>query len=220
MLTASMLEEDYKELSDEERLEMVRDLVEQADRSRLIVSNLLDFARESEMKTGLLQIKDLTEEVIQLTANEIKHSKVKVARRFASNLPPFHGDRQQISQVFVNLVLNAIDAMPDGGTLTVTTRITDARDYITVEIEDTGVGIPEYELPNIFDPFFTSKPHGKGTGLGLSVSLGIIRKHGGDIRVASRPNEGTVFTVLLPTAKVPAKMSDGSRQDAGTRDHP
>jgi signal transduction histidine kinase len=220
MLTASMLEEDYKELSDEERLEMVRDLVEQADRSRLIVSNLLDFARESEMKTGLLQIKDLIEEVIQLTANEIKHSKVKVARRFASNLPPFHGDRQQISQVFVNLVLNAIDAMPDGGTLTVTTRITDARDYITVEIEDTGVGIPEYELPNIFDPFFTSKPHGKGTGLGLSVSLGIIRKHGGDIRVASRPNEGTVFTVLLPTAKVPAKMSDGSRQDAGTRDHP
>jgi signal transduction histidine kinase len=209
MLTASMLEEDYTDLSDRERLDMVKDLVEQADRSRVIVSNLLDFARESEMKTGLLQIQDLMEEVLQLTANEIKLSKVKVVRQFASNLPSFHGDRQQLNQVFLNLVLNAIDAMPTGGTLTVTTEIADEPDYIMVEIKDTGVGIPEHVLANIFDPFFTSKPPGKGTGLGLSVSLGIIQKHGGDIRVRSHPNVGTTFTVLLPVTKVPARISNG-----------
>jgi signal transduction histidine kinase len=210
MLTAAMLEEDYAELSDEERLDMVKDLVEEAERSRGIVRNLLDFARESEIKTGLLQIQDLMEEILHLTSNQFKLSKANIVRQYASNLPAFHGDRQQIDQVFLNLVLNAIDAMPGGGTLTVTTRIADERDYIMVEIADTGVGIPEHKLANIFDPFYTSKPTGKGTGLGLSVSLGIIQKHGGDIRVRSREGEGTTFTVLLPTAKVPPKMSDGS----------
>jgi len=210
MLTAAMLEEDYAELSDEERLDMVNDLVGEAERSRMIVRNLLDFARESEIKTGLLKIQDLIDEILHLTFNQFKLSKVKVVRQYGSNLPAFHGDRQQVTQVFLNLVLNAIDAMPGGGTFTVTTRIADERDYIMVEIADTGIGIPEHELASIFDPFFTSKPSGKGTGLGLSVSLGIIQNHGGDIRVRSRTGEGTTFTVLLPTAKVPPKMSDGS----------
>jgi len=210
MLTAAMLEEDYAELSDEERLDMVKDLVEEAERSRIIVRNLLDFARESGIKTGLLKIQDLIDEILHLTSNQFKLSKVKVVRQYASNLPACHGDRQQFYQVFLNLVLNAIDAMPGGGTLTVATRIADKRDYIMVEIADTGVGIPEHELASIFDPFFTSKPTGKGTGLGLSVSLGIVQKHGGDIRVRSRTGEGTTFTVLLPPAKVPPKMSDGS----------
>jgi signal transduction histidine kinase len=209
MLTAYMLEEDYAVLRDQERLDMVRDLVEQAERSRTIVRNLLDFARESEITTDLLQIQDLIEEILQLTSNEIKLSKVKVVRRFAANLPSFHGDRQQINQVFLNLVLNAIDAMPGGGTLAITTQVASERDYIKVEIADTGVGIPQHKLANIFDPFFTTKPTGKGTGLGLSVSLGIIRRHGGDIRVRSLANRGTTFTVLLPMAKVPARLSNG-----------
>jgi signal transduction histidine kinase len=210
MLTAAMLDEDYADLSDEERLDMVKDLVDQAERSRTIVRNLLDIARESEIETGRLQTKDLIEEILRLTSNEIKLSKVKVDRRFATNLPAFYGDRQQINQVFLNLVLNAIDAMPDGGVLTVTTGMADERDYIKVEITDTGAGIPDHMLSNVFDPFFTTKPTGKGTGLGLSVSLGIIRKHGGDIRARSRVGEGTTFTVLLPTAKVPARISSGS----------
>jgi two-component system NtrC family sensor kinase len=210
MLTAYMLEEDYAEYSDTERLDMIRDLIEQAERSRTIVRNLLDFARESELTTDLLQVQDLMEEILRLASNQIKLSKVKVVRQFASNLPAFHGDRQQITQVFLNLVLNAIDAMPDGGTLTVSTRVEGERDYVVLEIADTGVGIPEHVLANIFDPFFTTKPTGKGTGLGLSVSLGIVRTHGGDIRVRSRTNEGTTFTVLLPTAKVPARISRDS----------
>ncbi len=210
MLTASMLEEDFGNLPDEERLDMVRDLVDQAERSRVIVRNLLDFAREGEMKTGLIQIQDLIEEILQLTSNQCKLSKVKVDRRFSANLPAFHGDRQQISQVLLNLVLNAIDAMPGGGSLTVATGLAEERDYIMVQITDTGVGIPEHVLPSIFDPFFTTKPTGKGTGLGLSVSLGIVRKHGGDIRVRSRINEGTTFMVLLPMVKVPARISNAT----------
>lgn len=209
MLTAYMLQEDYRDLSDQERLDMVGDLVDQAERSRTIVRNLLDFARESELKTDLLQIQDLIEEILQLTSNEIKHSSVKVVRRFSDNLPAFHGDRQQINQVFLNLVLNAIDAMPDGGTLAITTQLADERDFVKVEVADTGVGIQKHVLDNIFDPFFTTKSTGKGTGLGLSVSLGIVRQHGGDIRVRSLPDMGTTFTVLLPTAKVPARISDG-----------
>jgi two-component system NtrC family sensor kinase len=204
MLTASMLQEDYKELSDVDRLDMVGDLVDQAERSRKIVRNLLDFARESEMKSDLLHTQQLMEEVLQLASNQIKLAKVKVVREFAPNLPGFHGDRQQISQVLLNLVLNAIDAMPGGGTLGVSTGISGERDYVTIEVSDTGIGIPEHLLGNVFDPFFTTKPTGKGTGLGLSVSLGIVQHHGGDIRVRSRAGHGTTFTVLLPTAKVPA----------------
>jgi signal transduction histidine kinase len=204
MLTASMLKEDYADLPDEERLDMVSDLVDQAERSRIIVRNLLDFAREGSVKPELVQIQDLIEEILQLTSSQIKLFKVKVARQFAPSLPASHGDRQQISQVLLNLVLNAIDAMPDGGTLAVTTRIADDRDYVAVEFADSGVGIPEHVLGSIFDPFFTTKPTGKGTGLGLSLSLGIVRRHGGDIQVRSRPNEGTKFTVLLPVAEAPA----------------
>ena len=90
------------------------------------------------------------------------------------------------------------------------TGLAEERDFIMVQIADTGAGIPEHVLPSIFDPFFTTKPTGKGTGLGLSVSLGIVRKHGGDIRVRSRTGEGTTFLVLLPMVKVPARISNGS----------
>lgn len=204
MLTASVLREDYATLADADRLDMVDDLVEQAERARNIVRNLLDFAREGGMKTDLVQTRDVLEETLQLTSNQIKLAKVRVERHLAPGLPPFRGNRQQISQVFLNLLLNAIDAMPAGGTLTVGTHLSDGRDHIAVEISDTGVGIPEHALGSIFDPFFTTKPTGKGTGLGLSVSLGIVQRHGGDILVHSRPNEGTRFTVLLPVATAPA----------------
>jgi two-component system NtrC family sensor kinase len=202
MLTAAILQEDYKSLSDEDRIDMANDLVDQAQRSQKIVRNLLDFARESEMKTELFQVRDLIEEVLRLTTNQMKLSKVKPNRQFADNLPPIHGDKAQLNQVFLNIVLNAVDAMPQGGVLTVKTGVN--QEYLKVDVSDTGVGIPEHILNSIFDPFFTTKSTGKGTGLGLSVSLGIIRKHGGDIQVKSIPNEGTTFTVLLPTAKVPA----------------
>ena len=210
MLTASMLQEDYPDLDDAERLDMVNDLVEQAERSQKIIRNLLEFAREREINTQLFQLKDLLSETLEFVNNQLKLSKVKVNCRFAPNLAPVRGDKQQLTQVFLNLILNAIDAIPDRGTLTIETDTVKEGDYLKVDFTDTGIGIPDHVLPNIFDPFFTTKSRGKGTGLGLSVSLGIVRKHGGDIRVSSQINKGSIFSVLLPMAKVPAKISEAS----------
>jgi signal transduction histidine kinase len=204
MLTASMLIEDYESLPEEEKLDMARDLLNQAERSQKIVRNLLDFARESEISTELLQAGDLIEGTIQLVHNQIKLAKVKVSLAFTSNLPSIHGDRQQLTQVFLNIILNALDAMPEGGVLTMATALAKEGDFITIDFADTGNGIPEHIIPNIFDPFFSTKRRGRGTGLGLSVSLGIIQKHGGEIRLKSQVNKGTTFTINLPIAKVPA----------------
>jgi two-component system NtrC family sensor kinase len=204
MLTASMLQEDYSEIDDTERLDMINDLVEQAGRSQKIIRNLLEFAREREIDTSLFQLDDILEESLQLVTNQLKLYKVKIERRFASNLEPISGDKQQLIQVFLNLALNAIDAMPDGGTLIIETNTVNEGGYLKVNFTDSGMGIPDHVKPHIFDPFFTTKSQGKGTGLGLSVSLGIIRKHGGDIRVESQIDKGSTFTVLLPIAKIPA----------------
>jgi signal transduction histidine kinase len=204
MLTASMLQEDYSEIDDVERLDMINDLVEQAARSQKIIRNLLEFAREREIDTSLFQLDDILEESLQLVTNQLKLYKVKIERRFASNLEPISGDKQQLIQVFLNLTLNAIDGMPDGGTLIIETNTVKEGDYLKVDFTDSGTGIPDHVKPHIFDPFFTTKSQGKGTGLGLSVSLGIIRKHGGDIQVESQMNKGSTFTVLLPIAKIPA----------------
>ncbi|OHB67981.1 MAG: hypothetical protein A2V70_09850, partial [Planctomycetes bacterium RBG_13_63_9] len=206
MITACMLIEDYQILSDQERLEMAHDLLNQAERARKTVRSLLEFARESEIQTVLLQVKDLIEGTLQLAHNQIKLMNVKIDRHYTSNLPPIHGDRQQLNQVFLNIILNALDAMPEGGTLTVTASHAKEEGFIAIDFSDTGTGIPEHILPSIFDPFFTSKPLGKGTGLGLSVSLGIVQKHGGEIRVKSHVARGSTFTILLPKAKVPAQL--------------
>ncbi len=205
-LTAAMLEEDYETLDDEERLDMIRDLTTQAERATRIVRNLLDFARESEIESELLDVGKLIDETLQLTANEIKLKKAKVECRVNANLPPIHGDKQHLSQVFLNLILNALDAMPGGGILEIGVEKASEPGYIAVKVKDNGDGIPDHIVTSIFDPFFTTKHRGKGTGLGLSVSLGIVKKHGGDIRVESKPGRGSTFTVLLPITAVPAEF--------------
>jgi two-component system, NtrC family, sensor kinase len=203
-LTAEMLKEDYRQLGDEERLDMIQDLIDQAERSQRIVRNLLDFARETEIKAEHLNVKELLDDTLKLATNQIKLAKVKVKINVPSTLPPTYGDRQQLRQVILNLVLNAIDAMPDGGTLTVSAANSNEREHLEVRVEDTGTGIPAHVLPKIFDPFFTTKPSAGGTGLGLSVSLGIIRRHGGDIHVNTEVGKGTCFTLLMPIAMIPA----------------
>ncbi|UCE67249.1 MAG: HAMP domain-containing protein [Candidatus Zixiibacteriota bacterium] len=205
-LTAFMLEEDYDNLSDKERLEMVRDLIKEADRSKNIVRNLLDFARESEIDTEHLNIEELVSETIKLAQNRIRLKGVKVDAAFPDNMPLIHGDRQQLVQVFLNLILNAVDAMSKGGLLKISSPHSDLPDFITVKFEDNGCGIPHHMLSSIFDPFFTTKSTGHGTGLGLSVTQGIIEKHGGDINVESEVGVGTTFSVSFPVAKIPASL--------------
>jgi two-component system NtrC family sensor kinase len=214
MLTAAALEEDYQELPDSIRLGMVTDLVGESERAQRIVRNLLDFARESTIHLGAIDPQRLVEETLRLATNQIKLGKVKVRGEIDANLPPIHGDFQQLTQVLLNIVLNALDAMPGGGTLTVCIRNPLGRDQVSLEFTDTGTGMPEHVVANIFDPFFTTKPGAKGTGLGLSVSLGIIQQHGGHILVKSTPEEGTTFTVQLPVAMVPAPHPDGAPEES------
>jgi signal transduction histidine kinase len=205
-LTAFMLEEDYNSLDDNERLEMVRDLIKEAERSKNIVRNLLDFVREGEIQTEHLSIADLISETIKLAQNKIKLRGVKVKAAFPENMPFIHGDRQQLVQVFLNIILNAVDAMSKGGILKISSPHSDLPDFILVKFEDNGCGIPHHMLSSIFDPFFTTKTTGHGTGLGLSVSKGIIEKHGGDFSVESEVGKGTIFYVSFPMAKIPATL--------------
>jgi len=208
MLTSSALMEEYKQLSNEEREDMINDLLHESERAQKIVRKLLDFAREGEMESEAFEIGEVIARTIQLAGNQIDLANVKVRGESDSSVPQVYGDKQQISRVFLNIILNALDAMPKGGTLTISVRNTKDREYVAIDFTDTGVGIPEHKLTEIFDPFYTTKKNGKGTGLGLSVSLGIVQQHGGEIKVASKVNEGSTFTVLLSAAKIPANMPE------------
>ena len=201
-ITAHMLLEDYDALPDDQRKEMIQDVVNEAHRSKKIISNLLDFARESSAKLEPLSLDHLLEETIRLASNKIKLSSIKIKFQAVENLPRIHGDKQQLVQVFLNVILNAIDASPKGGEIEVIVMLANEPDYLAVKIVDFGNGIPEHILPSIFDPFFTTKCSGKGTGLGLSVSQGIIAKHRGRIHVSSKEGAGTTFTVILPITTI------------------
>ena len=209
-LTADMLFEDYDTLSDAERKEMIGDVVNEAGRSKKIISNLLDFARESGSQLEPLDLVHLLKETINLASNQIKLSGIKIEFQTADNLPRVHGDSQQLEQVFLNLILNAIDASPKGSKIQVIIVPADDPHYLAVKIIDFGSGIPRHILSSIFDPFFTTKGKGKGTGLGLSVSQGIVGKHGGRIRVSSREGAGSSFTVTLPVTTIPAEIGTTS----------
>ncbi len=206
-LTAHMLLEDYEDLDDDERKEMISDMISESGRSKKIISNLLDFARESSSQVESLDLSKLLEETIALASNQLKLSGIKITFHATDNLPRVHGDGQQLQQVFLNLILNAVDASPKGSLVQVLVLPEDDPSYVAVKVMDSGTGIPEHILPSIFDPFFTTKAKGKGTGLGLSVSQGIVGKHGGRIRVASKEGQGATFTVTLPITTIPARIS-------------
>ena len=200
-LSAHMLLEDYDRLSHEERKEMVVDVVNEAERSKKIIANLLDFARESGSQLEPLDLARLLEDTIHLAANQIKLSGIKIELHVSDNIPRIHGDGQQLRQVFLNLLLNAIDASDKGQKIQVFVLPVDT--HVVVKVIDFGKGIPKHILGSIFDPFFTTKAKGKGTGLGLSVSQGIVAKHGGQIQVTSKEGEGSTFMVSLPITTIP-----------------
>ena len=214
MLTAAMLDEDYPELDDDDKLEMIRDISSETERSRRIVRNLLDFARESETRMEALDLRKIVDEAVQLVANQVRMARAQMAVQASDDLPPVHGDRQMLCQVFVNLILNAVDSVGDGGRIEVAVHPDREDGYLAVDVRDNGAGIPEHVLSHIFDPFFTTKSKGRGTGLGLSVSLGIVRKLDGYIRVASTPDVGSTFTVVPPVTRVPSPVSVRDRNPA------
>ena len=201
MLTAAVLQEDFDSLPTDEKHELIGDIVEQTERARKIIRNLLDFARESEISTERLKISEVVSNAINLAANQLKLSRVRLVCDISNDLPEINGDRQYLSQVFLNLILNAADAMENGGTLTISSDMSLDTQCIAIKFRDTGPGMSPRVLKSIFDPFFTTKSSGSGTGLGLSVSLGIVQKHGGEIKVESTVGDGSTFTVILPVAQ-------------------
>jgi len=213
-ISGAMLKEEYASLSDPERLARVDEIIGQAERAERIVRNLLDFARESEAKTERLELPRLLDETIRLAGNQLSIARVRVTSEVPANLPAIHGDRQQLHQVFLNLLLNAADAMPKGGKLIIRGSASEDPGFAVIRVIDEGMGIPAHLLDSIFDPFFTTKTKGKGTGLGLSVSLGIVRQHGGNIKVESEVGRGTTVTVFLPVSNIPAPISSGAAEPA------
>jgi two-component system NtrC family sensor kinase len=171
-------------------------IVRETERVRGIVRSLLDFARQSAPSKELLDMNRVVQDTVKLVRKQAERGKVVIDERLDGGLPPVLGDRNQLAQVFVNLALNAIEAMPAGGLLTVSTGARDGR--VVIVFSDTGCGIKAEDLDRVFDPFFTTKPPGEGTGLGLSVSYGTVEQHGGDLTVQSREGEGTTMTVVLP----------------------
>jgi signal transduction histidine kinase len=209
MLTSEVLVEDYELHEDEERLDMLRELIGETERARTIVHNLLDFARESDTQLQRLQLRSVVDETLALVANQAKVKKIRLRSTVPDDLPAVHGDRQLLSQVFMNLILNAVDVLPEKGNIDIALADEQREGFLGVDITDNGPGIPDHVLSRIFDPFFTTKPQGKGTGLGLSVSRGIVRKLGGYLLVASRLGQGTTFTVMLPLTDAVALTAPG-----------
>jgi signal transduction histidine kinase len=171
-------------------------IIRETTRVREIVRGLLDFARQSAPAKEQLDINDVIRRTMQLLRSQKDFRKITIEESLDDKLPRLLGDKNQLQQVFLNLSLNALEAMPEGGLLRVETNV--EHDRIRIVFADTGIGIKEQDLEQIFDPFFTTKPVGKGTGLGLSVSYGTIQQHGGSIEVESEEGRGTLFTILLP----------------------
>ena len=168
-------------------------------RARHIVQGLLDFARQQKAAWADANINDVVRSVLNLSRVRTTSGNVKVITEMNAALPPICCDAEQLKQVFMNIVNNAMDAMPRGGTLTVRSRLEQAG-MVAVDVTDTGDGIAPEAMSRIFEPFFTTKPMGQGTGLGLAVSHQIVKKHGGTIRVESTVGTGSTFTISLPLA--------------------
>jgi len=165
------------------------------------VKNLLEFARQSEPEMRILNINEVLKQSVAITAHAAELQNIKMAINLNSELPNIEGDSDKLQQVFVNMIINAIQAMPDGGELTIATLFAKDDNFVEIEISDTGCGILEENIKKLFDPFFSTKETGEGTGLGLSVSLGIVERHGGAIDVRSKIGDGSTFTIKLPIRK-------------------
>jgi len=166
-----------------------------------IVHQLLRFARQPSGVRNLVDLNGLVTEVTHLARLQYRSSRMHIVTRFG-DVAPVDGDTDLLNQLFLNLAMNAFQAMTDGGILTITTTTDESGDAV-VCLEDTGPGLDAEDLGQIFEPFYTTKEVGEGTGLGLSVALGIVQAHGGTIEAANRPEGGARFTIRLPGAPEP-----------------
>ena len=178
----------------------------QAERATNIVNNLLNFSRTgSATEFGEIDIAHVLNDTLQLLEPQLRRSQIEIVRDYEPDAPLVYGNAGKLQQVFTNLILNARDAIPDGGRITLSTSTLDDGSLV-VEVADTGIGIAAENVAKIYDPFYTTKGVGRGTGLGLAVSYGIVQEHAGHINVDSTPGQGTAFRITLPTALNRARL--------------
>jgi signal transduction histidine kinase len=183
-------------ISKEIALDYLSKMDSELTRSTKLIRSLLDFARQSPPTLREIELNDVVNQALDLTAHSAELQHVEVIRELAPSLPKLMADFDQLQQVCTNLILNAIQAMPDGGRLTLRTSANSSQ--VIIEVQDTGCGISPENMRKLFTPFFTTKEKGKGVGLGLAVAHGIIQRHQGRIEVQTKEGEGTTFTIYLP----------------------
>jgi two-component system, NtrC family, sensor kinase len=195
-LTALTLEDTPP--SDPNRENLV-EVLNQSQRCRGIVKGLLDFSRQSKGNMEALDMNALVNDTLSLIGKQAQFFNIRIVKDLDPDLPAVTGDRSQFQQVFMNLLINAVQAMNEKGVVSIDTR-SGPGEHVEVRISDTGRGIPPDQIDLIFDPFFSTKESGHGTGLGLSIAYGIVSNHRGTISVESEVDKGTTFTIRLPAA--------------------
>jgi two-component system, NtrC family, sensor kinase len=213
---------------DSEEFKLIKTIERQGFNCKKIVENLMTFARAPEKAQYDTDINGCVETLLEVVKGPTLTKKVKIHLDLEEGLPRVRGDADQLQQVFLNLINNAVLAMPQGGDLTITTRLAADRERVQIAFADTGVGIKKDNLAKIYDPFFTTRKVGEGTGLGLSVSYAIIQKFGGTIHCESKMKEeagdqgsGTTFTISLPLAAPEAAEAPGAKAgQVGAESHP
>lgn len=203
------------EASDQHQSDL-KTIVKEVQRCKNIVAALLDFARQRQSTVQDVDLNKLVLSILDVEKIHPRYQAVSFVLELDSNLPPIQADPTQLREVFINLIMNAAEAMPDGGQITLRT-IADPPEMVTIEVSDTGSGISTENLSKIFNPFFTTKPLGKGTGLGLAITYGIVKLHRGQIDVKSRIGEGTTFSITLPLR---APNFGGNTADQSTKPVP
>jgi two-component system NtrC family sensor kinase len=199
LVLSSLVVEDLKD--DDPHRENLQEVIKQTMRCRDIVKGLLQFSRQEEGKTEYVKVNDILINTLSLIEKQALFHNIEVVKNLDAELPYILGDNSQLQQVFINVILNAVQAMKEIGTLTINTTHDKKNDMVVIEISDTGCGIPEEMIDRIFDPFFTTKEVGEGTGLGLSIAYGIVTKHHGRMRVNSKVGEGSTFTIKIPAVE-------------------
>jgi len=186
-----------KQVTPEELEKKLATMEKETERCTRIIKSLLDFARQTQPSIRLTDITKPIENALIMSGHQAELSNVKIIKQYGQDIPQIEADPDQLQQVFINMILNAIQAMSQGGTLTISTVKDTAKGEVGVSFHDTGFGIKPEDLKKLFTPFFTTKEKGKGIGLGLAVCYGIIQRHDGDIKVESELGKGTTFTVWL-----------------------
>ncbi|HMN17380.1 MAG TPA: ATP-binding protein [Ignavibacteriaceae bacterium] len=191
-------------LSEPDNLEQTKNYAELSIESlykiEMLVKKLLSYARSHSLEKTEVDVNFILNNILDLTSLKLKNKDIKIENELSPDLPSVYGDQHYLEQVFVNLILNAYDAMDEGGTLTLKS-LEDQEGHVVIKVIDTGTGIPKEHIKSIFDPFFTTKQKSNGTGLGLYLSYNFITQHNGKISVKSKEGVGTEFTVLLPILK-------------------